>query len=176
ASIPVAPDQKAGVTFNATSAATPFVAGVAAMMRAVDPAINPAKVSETLIRRGWAGPPGSKVTKGIDAYATVLDVLGDTLPADLGEPNQTPPTAAQLYDTGGGVLTPLLGGRATHAPGNADFWRFDLTEVSDVTISLVWYQRLGNLTLSLQAMPPDNDSIDDTTTTATLPGSISMAG
>jgi len=176
ASIPVAPDQKAGVTFNATSAATPFVAGVAAMMRAVDPAINPAKVSETLIRRGWAGPPGSKVTKGIDAYATVLDVLGDTLPADLGEPNQTPQTAAQLYDTGGGVLTPLLGGRATHAPGNADFWKFDLTEVSDVTISLVWYQRLGNLTLSLQAMPPDNDSIDDTTTTATLPGSISMAG
>jgi hypothetical protein len=175
-SIPAAPNQVAGATFSGTSAAAPFVAGVAAMMRAADPAIHPDKVRETLIRKGWTGPAGSKVTKGLDAYAAVLDVLGDTLPADLWEPNQTPQSAAQLYDTGGGVLTPLFGGRATHTPGNADFWKFDLTGVSDVTVSLNWYQRLGNLTLSLRAMDPDNDSVDDMVRAASGPGSISMAG
>lgn len=172
--IPAAPHQAAEVRYSGTSAATPFVAGIAAMMRAVNPAIHPAKVKETLVRTGWPGPAGSKVTKGVDAYAAVLNALGGTLPADLWEPNQTTATAAPLHDTGGGVLRPLYG-FATHAPGNADYWRFSLASVSDVTVTLDWYERLGDLTLRLEALDPDDVSIEDIVTTKT-PGTIKLSG
>jgi hypothetical protein len=172
--IPIAPHETSGATFNDTSAAAPFVAGVAAMMRAVDPLLHPAKVKEILVRTGWPGTPGSRVSKGLDAYAAVLDVLGGTLPADLWEPNQTAATAAPLYDMGGGVLRPLYG-FATRARGDVDYWKFELKSVSDVTVTLDWYARLGHLSIEIESTDADDVSAGEMTASGG-PGTSRLAG
>jgi subtilisin family serine protease len=100
--IPVAPDgaNPNGSQPSGTSMASPIVAGVAAMMRAVNPALDSVAVRQILVETGWPGT--GRVSRGLDAQAAVLGALKGTLPKDLSEPNNTAATATELFPVGPG--------------------------------------------------------------------------
>lgn len=157
--IPVAPDGNPGNTNGSlqsgTSLASPIVAGVAAMMRAVNPSLDSVAVRQILVESGWQGT--GRVTKGLDAYSAVLKALGGTLPKDLSESNNTPGTAKELFPVGpGGSLQPLFGGFAARSGSVPDYYKFQVTEFSTVTIKLEWYQLLSKLSLLLESVDLDN--------------------
>lgn len=74
--IPAMPDRDTppGNLANAggTSASAPFVAGVAAMMRAYNPALTSAQVQDILRGTAWTDSPDSKVSHYLNAYAAVV--------------------------------------------------------------------------------------------------------
>ena len=156
--IPVAPDgsNPNGSQTSGTSLAAPLVAGVAAMMRAVNPMLTPTDIRNLLVSSAWGGNDG-RVTRGLDAYAAVLAAMGGSLPADYAEENNTPATAALLIPTGpGGALQPLFNGSVTHAPNNADYYRLDVHSLSNVTVNVEWYNLLGRLFVEVQTDDPLN--------------------
>jgi subtilisin family serine protease len=67
--IPVVPDRDNpnGSQQSGTSLASPIVAGVAAMMRAVNPALDSETVRQILWDTGWPGT--GRVTRGLDAFS-----------------------------------------------------------------------------------------------------------
>lgn len=155
--IPVAPDgaNLNGSQQSGTSMAAPIVAGVAAMMRAVNPSLDSIAVRQILVETGWPGT--GRVSRGLDAQAAVLGALGGTLPNDYSEPNNTPATAAELLPTGpGGSLQPIFGGFATSSRVDPDYYKFRVTNFSTVTITLQWYQLLSKLFIQLESDDPDN--------------------
>jgi len=155
--IPVAPDDAnaTGSLQSGTSMAAPLVAGVAAMMRAVNPAIDALTVRSVMINTAWPG--SGRVSRGLDAHAAVLGALGGSLPKDLSEPNNTTAAATELFAVGpGGSLQPTFGGFAARSGADPDYFKFQVTTFSTVTIVLEWYQRLSKLTLLLEADDPDS--------------------
>ncbi len=154
--IPVAPDQgnPNGSQQSGTSLASPIVAGVAAMMRAVNPSLDSVAVRKILWDTGWTGT--GRVSRGLDAHAAVLAALGGRLPKDLSESNESAAAAAQLFPAADGTLQPLFGGFATKAGADPDYYKFTVPEFSTVTVSLEWYQRLTSLSLLLEADDPSN--------------------
>jgi hypothetical protein len=65
--------------FGATSAASPFVAGVAALIWAAAPGLSADDVERILYDTSNQGGPG-EVQRWPDAYAAVIKALGDTPP------------------------------------------------------------------------------------------------
>lgn len=65
--------------FTATSAATPFVAGVAALVQAANPALGADDIERILLETAHPSPDGS-VKKYVNAYAAVVRALGSTPP------------------------------------------------------------------------------------------------
>lgn len=162
--IPVAPDgaNPNGSQQSGTSLAAPIVAGVAAMMRAVNPALNSVAVRQILIETGWQGT--GRVSRGLDAQAAVRGALMGALPKDLSEPNNTAATATELLPVGpGGSLQPLFGGFAARSGADPDYYKFQVTTFSTVTITLEWYQLLSKLSLLLEADDPDSRGPADMT-------------
>lgn len=155
--IPVAPDgaNPAGSQQSGTSMASPIVAGVAAMMRAVNPALDSVAVRQILHDTGWQGT--GRVSRGLNAQAAVLAALKGTLPKDLSEPNNTAATATELFPTGsGGSLQPLFGGFAARSGSDPDYYKFQVTNFSTVSITLEWYQLLSKIFLLLESDDPDS--------------------
>jgi hypothetical protein len=156
--VPAAPNADAlgGALFDGTSAAAPLVAGVAAMLRAVDPTLDSPRILDLLRGHGWDRGPG--VAPGLDARAALLAAMGGDLPADSAEANDTPATASPLVPSEGGrVLRPLglVSSRARR--GDTDHYRFRLDAPARVTIRLDWYPLLANLTLLIEAEEAAND-------------------
>lgn len=79
-----------------TSASTPFVAGVAAMMRAYDPTLDSDEVAALLRTTAWTGLADPKVTYALNAYEAVVAAAGRRLPSDTYEPNDGLAMAAPL--------------------------------------------------------------------------------
>ena len=155
--IPVVPDGNSpnGSQPSGTSMASPIVAGVAAMMRAVNPALDSETVRQILWDTGWPGT--NRVTRGLDAHAAVLKAMNGALPKDLAEPNNTAAAATELWPVGpGGVMQPLMGGFAARSGADPDFYKFQVQSFSMVTVSLEWYQLLCKLHLLLDADDPDS--------------------
>lgn len=150
--LPVMPDadHRIGTRMSGTSAAAPLVAGTAAMLRAVDPSISNAGVEPLLQRTGWVGEPGwlgtGKVTRGLDAFAAVNEVLQGVLP-DPGDAGDSLATARPLQtDIMGGVRIPRPDGLAiSKQNGDADYWSFSTTDYSELRIQVVWYHKIANL-------------------------------
>lgn len=162
--IPVAPDEAFlnGSQQSGTSMASPLVAGVAAMMRAVNHKLDSLAVRQILVETGWPGT--GRVSKGMDAHAAVLKALNGTLPKDLSEANNTAATATELLPTGpGGSLQPLFGGFAARSGADPDYYKFQVTNFSTVTITLEWYQLLSKLSLLFEADDPDSRGPADMT-------------
>lgn len=160
--IPVAPDGDfaGGSKRDGTSYAAPIVAGVAAMMRYANPQLSAHEIRSILINTGWQGE--GRVTKGLDAYAAVLAAIQQTLP-DNSEPNNTPQTAQDLIPVGpGGALVPTLSGFTAKASAtDPDYWKFRLTEVSTVTVTVEWYERLSSLSVIVETDDPNVVGIED---------------
>ncbi|MBA3780984.1 MAG: S8/S53 family peptidase [Nocardioides sp.] len=162
--IPVAPDgnNPAGSRPSGTSFASPIVAGVAAMMRSANPALNAHEIRRLLVETGWNG--SGPVGKGLDAYAALFAAVKQTLPDD-SEPNNTPATARGLIPTGpGGALQPGLGPFTARSTANdPDYWHFTVDRFSTVTVAVDWYERLGTLFVAVESDNPDARGPDEMT-------------
>ena len=167
--IPVAPDdlQPDGSVISGTSVASPLVAGVAALLRAVDPSLSSVRVRQILAETGWQGTDG--VGPCLDAYAAVFRAIGSRLP-DHAEPNDTAPQARPLLPAGpGGSLVPGIGGFTSRSHGgDEDWWRFDNGGFSKVTITAEWYQRLSNFGIELRADDPESRGPDELVQTGSV--------
>ena len=134
--IPVAPDgvNPNGSQQSGTSMASPIVAGVAAMMRAINPALDSVAVRQILIETGWPGT--GRVSRGLNAQAAVLRALKGALPRkSLSEPNNTAATAAELFPVGpGGSLQPLFGGFAVRSGVDSDYYKFQVANFSTAAL------------------------------------------
>ncbi len=169
-------DNLGGSTGSGTSYAAPMVAGVAAMMRYANPQLSAKDVRMLLVQTGWSGQ--GHVTKGLDAYAAVLAAIQGVLP-DNGEANNTPQTARSLVPVGGGALAPAFGVfTAKASSSDFDYWKFTVNELSTVTATTEWYERLASLTVALDTDDPDAIGADDIVSTSksgeqTLTGTLS---
>ncbi len=175
--IPVGPDpaNPNGSAPSGTSQAAPLVAGVVAMMRAVNPGIDSGTARTMLSDTGWQGT--GRVTKGLDAYGAVLAAMGGSLPKDLSEPNNSPSTASLLMRLAPGGPLRTYSDVTTIAAGDADYYRLNVGTLSSATVTLEWYRRLG--TLGVQLTPDDKGnqaSVDALTTTYGPPGRATITG
>lgn len=84
------------VVHNGTSAAAPYVAGVAAMMKAMNPALNYEQMRDMLQNTAWTDSPNPRVTRYLNAFAAVKAAAGNQLLPDRFEPNDTATRAATL--------------------------------------------------------------------------------
>lgn len=84
------------VVAGGTSSSTPFVAGVAAMLRAYDPSLDSDAVAAILRDTAWTGLADAKVTHALNAYEALVAASGRFLPMDAFEPNDGLAMAAPL--------------------------------------------------------------------------------
>lgn len=160
------PDSLGGSTWSQTSLAAPLVAGTAAMMRAVAPSLSSAEVRRLLVETGWADEGRPHVGRRLNAHAAVLAAIAQTLP-DWQEPNDTLATARPLMSGPNGTLVPGLDEFAVRRTrSDTDFWSFSVTEYSSVSISLDWYDRLGNVMLAV--LDIDGNAVEKMTVTTSI--------
>lgn len=148
-------------TGGGTSASSPFVAGVVAMMKAVNPSLNSDAVALILRNTAWntganrSADPKVQGVGYLDALAAVRAAAG-ALPADSLEPDDSAAAARTIlagntyYD-----LTVRLGG--------PDFYRFTLDDYSHVTIGLEYMSGLGPIYMSVTPETAPGDPSSATT-------------
>ena len=121
--------------FNGTSASTPFVAGVIAMMKAINPNLNGDDVNRILIDTSKVGT--GEVSRYIDAYAAVRKVAeGISGVQDGFEPNDSV-NAARVIAPGS---YPNL---SLHTDTNPDYYRLNLSNPSLVNLDFIYPDTLG---------------------------------
>jgi len=116
--------------FSGTSAAAPYIAGIVTLMKAVDLSVDYGKAGKALQNTANSSTD-SKVKPGyVNAYAALKAIsAGRPLGKDSQEPNDT---AASAYHLSGN--TAVITG--TIAPGDHDYYAFNTTDYTVVTISL----------------------------------------
>ena len=80
-------------TFGETSASAPFIAGIAAMMKAINPALNSDQVATVLRDTAWTDSPDGNVSHYVNAFAAVQRASNRIMPHDRFESNETAATA-----------------------------------------------------------------------------------
>jgi Subtilase family len=130
------------VNAGGTSASTPFVAGVAAMLRAYDSSLDSDAVLQKFLDTAWTDSLDSKVTAYLDAYRALRAVAGN-LPADGYEPNDTQQSAAALPQSG------ALGTLAVSKVGDKDYFGLSTSDFSVVTIDTQFTSHMGTLSRAL---------------------------
>lgn len=146
--IPAMPIPGAAVganTASGTSAATPFVAGIAAMIKALNPTWKAGAVQSLLQQTAWKGTD-DRVGAAVNAYGAVLDAAGRTLPDDVLEPNDTPGGATPL--SSGDLRTNLS------ASGDPDWFSFTLSDYAEVNLKLRYLDSLGAVLSTFQGTKP----------------------
>jgi subtilisin family serine protease len=136
------PDGRPGnplVTFGGTSAATPFVSGVAAMMKAMNPALTGDQMARIFVDTAWTDSSDTSVKRYVNALAAVRAAADQKLPADDHEPNDAPAAAKPL--AGGATIE----NRTIHAASDRDVYRLSLADYSRVDLKLTHTQGIGAL-------------------------------
>ena len=124
-------------TFGGTSASAPFVSGVAAMMKAIDPNLNSDAVNQILMETSRPGT--GQATRVIDAVAAVrraaqnIPMVNDRFENNSLETNPTNLGAAPPYNQ------PNL----NIDSADRDYFRFDAPGGSTATINLSYADPLG---------------------------------
>ena len=127
------------VPHGGTSASAPFVAGVVAMMKAINPALDNDTVANILHNTAHHG--AAPVDSYIDAYAAVRAVAaGIPGVTDRLEPNNTASAAVGVSSTVGPIT--LL---SFHTDTDHDFFQLNFSEPSRVTLNFSYAQALGAL-------------------------------
>jgi hypothetical protein len=125
-------------SFGGTSAATPFVAGVAAMMKAINPALNSDQVNQIL--RDSAHRGVAPVDFYLDAYAAVRKAAeGIEGQPDRFEPNNGPGSPRPLE--GAGPWNEL--NLNLHNGTDRDYYRFSSPQRSTLRIDVAYPETLG---------------------------------
>ncbi|MDV7207916.1 S8 family serine peptidase, partial [Mycolicibacterium fortuitum] len=142
-----APDSLDGQLAGGTSLSTPIVAGVAAMMRAVNPALSVDQIRHMLVNTGWTGQ--GHVTTGLDAYAAVWAAMADRMTEDALDP-----VDEQLYPDADGRFQPIFND-VINRGGDVDTFLLDVPAFSTVVVNLEWYARLATIDLQLENTDPE---------------------
>jgi hypothetical protein len=145
--IPPDPDSETGAltVYSGTSAAAPVVAGVAAMMKAVDPSLTSSQVRHIFRHEAGDDSMPWPARPALDAFAALWTALGRAMPPDFPDGNKTAGSATRLTTLASGELGPPKAGLASISAGSRDWWRFEVTGYTDVRIELRWYRRLAQL-------------------------------
>ena len=161
--VTIGPDPTSPSTQTAagTSYSAPIVAGVAAMLKAIDYRLDTDAVLRILQETGWDGTDG-RVGKGVDAAAAVWKVMGGRLPADIAEPNDRSDAAHPLEPDGHGGLAPtLISPTALSVRGEQDWYLFDVAEFSIFDLSLDVATGIGPAHWRLVPEDPGSTALDD---------------
>ncbi|MBA2665593.1 MAG: S8/S53 family peptidase, partial [Trueperaceae bacterium] len=129
-----------GATFGGTSAAAPYVAGVVAMMRSLDPTLSVVATFDILIDTAWKDSPDPKVGHSLNAFEAVRRASAYRLPPDRLEPNDAGATA-RTVDTGSHADLTI------HAGNDADFFQIPSGSARFVDLGLTYPHRLGRMSL-----------------------------
>ncbi len=119
-----------------TSASAPFVAGVLAMMKAVNPTLTPSQLDAIVKGAARTNSSDPTVTRYLDAFAAVRAAAGGILPPDYLEPNDTVGTATLLEPGSYEGLT---------LSTDRDYYQLSLAEYSDVTIDVDYMAGLSTV-------------------------------
>jgi hypothetical protein len=150
------PENSMGSLRSGTSISAPIVAGVAAMMKSINPALKSADVKRILRETGYGAPPTSRVTVSLNAQAALLDVMGGRLPdGSIEEPNNNRDTARPLVPGPDEWLAPL-GTTSLASRSDQDWYRFQVKEYSRLLVTLDYVPELSSL--SLELVPDDVNS------------------
>lgn len=138
-----------------TSASTPFVAGIAAMIKAIDPSLTPAQIGKILSDTAWTDSSDSRVKRYVNAFKAVKEAAENQLPPDSFEPNNN---SSQTKPLANGVSYDNL----TIGP-DLDYYRFTLNDYSSVTIDVTYMKNLGEVKVNLikvaDASPPAKQTV-----------------
>jgi hypothetical protein len=151
-----------------TSASTPFVAGITAMMKAIDPSLNLGSVWSILASTAWTDSTDSTVPRYVNAYRAVMRAAGDRLDADALESNDTPMTAASLP---AGITDNLT----FHTSSDVDYYRFSVSDYSTLDLDLTFIRDLSPLTF-LNVIPESGPPASDVTDASRFDGRLFHAG
>lgn len=128
-------------SFGGTSASAPFVAGVVAMMKALNPDLNHDAIAQIL--RDTARPGTGLATRMVDAYAAVRRAAGASPIARDALENNDP--ATNPTDLGS---TPPYGRSNLNIDGrDRDFFKFDSPNGNRMTITMTYPQGLGAIAI-----------------------------
>jgi len=127
-----------------TSASAPFIAGIAAMAKSMNPALNSDTTRDLLLQtRVLPGSPDPKVTAYVDAKRVVVTAANGTIPSDSFEPNNTAASATPLAP--GNTFDRTLG-----TTGDQDWYRITLSDYSAVYIEVEHMVGLGGIFFQLK--------------------------
>jgi hypothetical protein len=146
-------------TFGGTSASTPFIAGIAAALKAYNPTLTSAQVNEILRRTAWTDSPQRDVVSHyVNAYRALREVV--RFNPDALESNNNSSSATNL---GTLATCPSFTRRDNlnlhsdadnpQSTSDLDHFRFSLGEYARLEIYLDFVPRLGDLGLALIKEP-----------------------
>lgn len=137
------PDPEFGAGFipnhSGTSAAAPFVAGIVAMMKAIDPSLNASRTVQILRDTAFTDSSNPWVTHMVNALKAVQSVSNGVLPPDALESNDT---AAEARPLASGLNQDL---RVSVTGADRDYYTINAPSKSSVTVDLTWATGIGNL-------------------------------
>lgn len=132
------------VNASGTSASAPFVAGIAAMVRAYDKSLDSDGVLALLQKTGWTDSPDPKVKAYINAYEAVRVAAGGGFSPDMLEPNDSKNSATAL----GAATAVGYKSLRIQTPADKDYLQFS-SDFAQVTIDTVHTSHIGQLAVAL---------------------------
>jgi hypothetical protein len=127
---------------SGTSASTPFMAGVAAMMKAIHPSLAATDIDLLIDETAWTGSPDVNVPRWVNAFRAVSAAADDRMPPDSFEPNDTPSAAASLAP---GDYPSL----SIEAAGAVDGYRVHLDDYASLDVFIRFMADLGDVTFDV---------------------------
>jgi len=130
-------------TFGGTSASTPFIAGIAAVLKAYNSSLTSAQVTDILRRTAWTDSPDSTVSHYVNAYRALREL--HSFSPDALEANDTSATATTLGTPGSASSPTQRNDLNLHSLSDRDHFRFTLSEYASLTIDIEFIPALGDL-------------------------------
>jgi hypothetical protein len=123
-------------TFGGTSASAPFVAGIAAMARAINPTLTSDQMRGLLRDTAWTDSPDGKVSHYVNAYEAVRRASNGVLPRDRFEPNDSPAAAKAIAVGQQDDLT-------LHDASDRDYYRLTVASPGNVVLTSTHADAIG---------------------------------
>jgi hypothetical protein len=124
-----------------TSAASPYIAGIAAVLKAYNAGLSSDDVHDVLVNTAFKNSPDAKVTAYVNAYAAVRSVAGNFFPADGFEPDES-------LNQSAGIGAGNFAGTET-AVGDKDYYDFTLADYTELDLSYEYLWALGGISTGL---------------------------